>query len=253
METSEKHPYQKTGQPLREAVSWNIQVHISHGIVTVSLFVRLWVEITAQKSNMTMELTSASSWGCELKYEEMRNSICHQRQPLREAVSWNDFKCKFKPRSTVSLFVRLWVEIIKLFSNTNIWFVSLFVRLWVEISNSLSSIQDTWVSLFVRLWVEIYQYELCYQLLLVSLFVRLWVEMSLNRSLQLKHLVSLFVRLWVEIPENTPSAMENNVSLFVRLWVEMLLKISDVSPLNVSLFVRLWVEMNLNGYIACRL
>ena len=100
-------------QPLREAVSWNV------------LSCRKVIEY----------FSSASSWGCELKYnmsKALLNSIC---QPLREAVSWNDtlidnmsfrmlsassWGCELKYFSdisphlfnTVSLFVRLWVEIV---------------------------------------------------------------------------------------------------------------------------------------------
>ena len=54
------------GQPLREAVSWNISITLEVPGRLVSLFVRLWVEI---KIHITIEFIfmSASSWGCELK------------------------------------------------------------------------------------------------------------------------------------------------------------------------------------------
>ena len=78
----------------------------------VSLFVRLWVEISFGPWKVPTPFGSASSWGCELKWElshgshyrshvslfvrlwvEMSNCIspgrCYHRQPLREAVSWN--------------------------------------------------------------------------------------------------------------------------------------------------------------------
>ena len=98
----------------------------------VSLFVRLWVEMKTQWYGRS-KVVSASSWGCELKYYVLippvlqsasasswgcelkcvsclRRTIC-TRQPLREAVSWNVFIIILVRPVTVSLFVRLWVEI----------------------------------------------------------------------------------------------------------------------------------------------
>ena len=80
-------------QPLREAVSWNAtswEWDVKH---QVSLFVRLWVEMsTAAGVEIICEdsqpLREAVSW----------NVIWHARwltslsQPLREAVSWNIFR-----------------------------------------------------------------------------------------------------------------------------------------------------------------
>ena len=120
-------------QPLREAVSWNTfsdLIHINCGIV--SLFVRLWVEMSCPEKYLC-ETESASSWGCELKFLYAgQNDVPHLsasswgcelkclhhykqwnycRQPLREAVSWNKSPVSFPRTTPVSLFVRLWVEI----------------------------------------------------------------------------------------------------------------------------------------------
>ena len=54
-------------QPLREAVSWNI----------------------LQPCDRDHGHESASSWGCELKYEVLNHISPKDCQPLREAVSWN--------------------------------------------------------------------------------------------------------------------------------------------------------------------
>ena len=152
-------------QPLREAVSWNTVLTMHFDRIVVSLFVRLWVEICRARSvqlvsirqplreavswNTTPRqcclsaLTSASSWGCELKlhccrcwlflwmsasswgcelklfilsttiepisvslfvrlWVEMlqfqKHQMCFLRQPLREAVSWNIYRKKAKKR-----------------------------------------------------------------------------------------------------------------------------------------------------------
>ena len=76
---------------------------------SVSLFVRLWVEIVASLKEETGS-QSASSWGCELKYGLRFSKIALTGQPLREAVSWNDWETVFAGLMVVSLFVRLWVE-----------------------------------------------------------------------------------------------------------------------------------------------
>ena len=88
--------YRNTGQPLREAVSWNI------------------------------EFSAGISYG--------------PGQPLREAVSWNSNSITGCFGRDVSLFVRLWVEMMQ--SGWHVWLtrVSLFVRLWVEIR-----IQPSWI------------------------------------------------------------------------------------------------------------
>ena len=62
----------KHSQPLREAVSWN----------------------TLSKAPSPQSMSSASSWGCELKYLYGDVNAMLPCQPLREAVSWN-VACKF--------------------------------------------------------------------------------------------------------------------------------------------------------------
>ena len=123
------------GQPLREAVSWNslcqrnltekvgsasswgcelkyYSLIITGKCFTVSLFVRLWVEMYDRGWNDALE-KSASSWGCELKFIHAVYDV---------------------PGKAVSLFVRLWVEIVRILSTSELMAVSLFVRLWVEMN-----------------------------------------------------------------------------------------------------------------------
>ena len=145
---------------------------------TVSLFVRLWVEIGyGQKFNYIWggsasswgcelkwrgsygtyhDQSSASSWGCELKFPTIRIILaCFQ-----SASSWG---CELKFRSAdrddcvreVSLFVRLWVEIeqIRLYT---VWMMS--ASSWGCELKYLLHILFYYiqiVSLFVRLLVEI--------------------------------------------------------------------------------------------------
>ena len=145
----------------------------------VSLLVRLWVEISksaywcCEKSSQPpceavswnvlavfskfANCTSASLWGCELKWGK---------------------RATVRIRFQVSLLVRLWVEICNAFLARRKKGVSLLVRLWVEmvpLKNSRSriycqppceavswnmteywkAIKEFYVSLLVRLWVEI--------------------------------------------------------------------------------------------------
>ena len=100
--------------------------------VRVSLFVRLWVEMLSVSSVM-FSVLSASSWGCELKCNPSTHTNSLYGQPLREAVSWNVSELSVMPQSLVSLFVRLWVEMLPKMRAYKPDSVSLFVRLWVEI------------------------------------------------------------------------------------------------------------------------
>ena len=101
-------------QPLREAVSWNNYIWGGRGTgKTVSLFVRLWVEITVEKFSMsdircqplreavswnmtcdTLYLTttrsSASSWGCKLKYEQSYGYKFRITGNCRENFAWKN-------------------------------------------------------------------------------------------------------------------------------------------------------------------
>ena len=176
-----KSKRQISGQPLREAVSWNTWILVINSISFVSLFVRLWVEISISLSNSSflfvslfvrlwVEISqdttktsfwtvslfvrlwvemynfiesykkvemSASSWGCELKYRWND----HISILFPSASSWG-CELKYQPNKsweyilTVSLFVRLWVEILTIMRMLQQRTVSLFVRLWVEISRS---------------------------------------------------------------------------------------------------------------------
>ena len=76
-------------QPLREAVSWNDSGICHQSDSYVSLFVRLWVEMTFTVFAPEFQVASASSWGCELKCESSNRIMFTRCQPLREAVSWN--------------------------------------------------------------------------------------------------------------------------------------------------------------------
>ena len=143
-------------QPLREAVSWNG-----------------WNAFTT-----SMGIASASSWGCELKCRSYRGVKRPRRQPLREAVSWNVYliiivHCSDSSASSWGCELKYYEN----YTGSIAGAVSLFVRLWVEILRQMWWSWTMIVSLFVRLWVEIIQENKNYRELTVSLFVRLWVEM----------------------------------------------------------------------------
>ena len=153
--------------------------HKKHSPI-VSLFVRLWVEIHTLtvfwKAFSCQPLREAVSWNVE-KLNGMSEG---QSQPLREAVSWNVWNCITITDDTVSLFVRLWVEI------------QISGRQWCRIRSASSwgcelKYDDVsaygefdWVSLFVRLWVEMSSVCVVFIFAFVSLFVRLWVEIQIS-------------------------------------------------------------------------
>ena len=79
-------------QPLREAVSWNLNVVNVHHVCDVSLFVRLWVEIDWKIKNASMQFVSlfVRLW---VEIIMLRLLLKPETgQPLREAVSWNILK-----------------------------------------------------------------------------------------------------------------------------------------------------------------
>ena len=80
---------ERFGQPPCEAVSWNIISTMCTHRMTVSLLVRLWVEI----------------WKILQQYYRKEG------QPPCEAVSWNGITRNSILSVAVSLLVRLWVEI----------------------------------------------------------------------------------------------------------------------------------------------
>ena len=122
----------------------------------VSLLVRLWVEMLFWWPVALPVPPSASSWGCELKYQSPGCFfLAKNRQPPREAVSWNNIVFSFSmssagqpPREAVS-WNRLLSSLVlhslcqppREAVSWNAWtfpvltncFVSLLVRLWVEI------------------------------------------------------------------------------------------------------------------------
>ena len=185
------------------ASSWGCELKLIHFtrkrvVKVVSLFVRLWVEM--QDVWRTVYRTrSASSWGCELKCNFLITSPWSPGQPLREAVSWNiisrhitEFGESQPLREAVSWNTWTCCEQMG-------WLVSLFVRLWVEILLNVEVCRKHFVSLFVRLWVEIILQAAIQGIIAVSLFVRLWVEIFARLHTIRVFPVSLFVRLWVEM------------------------------------------------------
>ena len=74
-------------QPPCEAVSWNVSPHNCNCTPTVSLLVRLWVEIRNRK-RPTSQMWSASLWGCELKCRVPRIWLfhCNRQIILRSGI-----------------------------------------------------------------------------------------------------------------------------------------------------------------------
>ena len=232
-------------QPPCEAVSWNESRRAGAVHYDVSLLVRLWVEmwgicyrrqwvscqppceavswnVHIPKQRVCWD-TSASLWGCELKYKVY---IKAEGEP-KSASLWG---CELKFvrvgvvewRNVVSLLVRLWVEMRK---TNQQWGNHVSASLWGCELKYISG--DSLYSGFVS--ASLWGCELkC---------------MTLDRKSTRKE-VSLLVRLWVEIrwagiPETSDvcqppceavswnSNSENLscnmfiVSLLVRLWVEM--------------------------------
>ena len=236
--------YGATSQPPCEAVSWNAII----------------------SCNNKVDTSSASLWGCELKYlligsggsrwvvsllvrlwVEINNKINQElqmyRQPPCEAVSWNMKSwCSLESRSQSASLWGCELKYIATRWSVHDPIVSLLVRLWVEISIVFFVPSGKVVSLLVRLWVEMMHLMCCR---FITSSASLW-------GCELKYLCIYQTHPWRCQPPceavswNSNEQMENaidSVSLLVRLWVEIFTDIFKRLLNNVSLLVRLWVEM----------
>ena len=102
-------------QPLREAVSWNARV-ASLPSRTLSQPLREAVSWNKKFAmSVPARVTSASSWGCELKYTPWYQTVDSSMSASSWGCELKSFKVSDKRHpQLVSLFVRLWVEIIKI-------------------------------------------------------------------------------------------------------------------------------------------
>ncbi len=164
-------------QPPCEAVSWNAQDRHCSWRWSVSLLVRLWVEIEIWPAVLRCLYRSASLWGCELKYKQSLKLAA----TCRSASLWG---CELKYHRSCfgincKLSASLWGCELKCRFEFHIWAVdrqppceavswnSIFLTISIvrprqppceAVSwNTMLSIGKMWapVSLLVRLWVEI--------------------------------------------------------------------------------------------------
>ena len=101
---------QSRSQPPCEAVSWNDISHFMSDLVTSQPPCEAVSWNYSIKNGITRKASSASLWGCELKFYNNNWKNRNHRQPPCEAVSWNHLKGKKVKYWSVSLLVRLWVE-----------------------------------------------------------------------------------------------------------------------------------------------
>ena len=203
-------------QPPCEAVSWNEDITSKSLFENVSLLVRLWVEMKSGGCVGATAWPSASLWGCELK---SNTSAAHIRLWLSASLWGCELKYVYSPDArlidTVSLLVRLWVEI---------W-------TWSKKPNSTAS---------ASLWgCELKFFHKTINLLNYSQPPCEAVSWNDNRSIvNLLLIVSLLVRLWVEIYTYTIDTYRTLVSLLVRLWVEM--QVWEVVTMLWKMSASLW-------------
>ena len=75
----------------------------------VTLHVSVWVEMKLFTYGDS-ELTSRSTWACELKYTNSVFTLCVYRHAPRERVSWNILSVAVALAIPVTLHVSVWVE-----------------------------------------------------------------------------------------------------------------------------------------------
>ena len=242
MGTVESHVHQLFCQPPCEAVSWNIcyLIIVWFCVCQPPCEAVSWNDIKGYFCflDISQPPCEAVSWNI-LGMSLALNSNC---QPPCEAVSWN---CISEDSSNIKVSASLWGCELKFWPCYGSYpsvSVSLLVRLWVEIHPGLKAREIAPVSLLVRLWVEMcrpsdrHVYPLSASLWGCELkwqtggrtagkwtSASLWgCELKWCKSVQKpKTGVSLLVRLWVEISVTKNALYGDTVSLLVRLWVEI--------------------------------
>ena len=139
----------------RERVSWNVFLSCIMSLVTVTLHVSVWVEMSwtfvntmlmlvtlhvsvwveiGGKRAVPKPLLSRSTWACELKCFDPPQIRPKRRHAPRERVSWNSQRpCKQPDACAVTLHVSVWVEIKYNWCSCPRGIVTLHVSVWVEI------------------------------------------------------------------------------------------------------------------------
>ena len=98
----------------------------------VTLYTRVWIEITRQQQYNNRVL-SPSTRGCGLKYHYISRPTDNRR---------------------VTLYTRVWIEIVYCFPLQVKSLVTLYTRVWIEIVRPLSAISACGVTLYTRVWIE---------------------------------------------------------------------------------------------------
>ena len=168
-----------------------VEISISYSsllLCAVSLLVRLWVEIPLSIRKTSVS-SSASLWGCELKYTRSCPDRFLIGQPPCEAVSWNSLwsgycYCADRSASLWGCELKSCYYLIEAAKEM----VSLLVRLWVEIL--LHFFQD--LPGHCQPTCEAVSWNLSFSFVMylaaVSLLVRLWVEIVVLISILLSRL-----------------------------------------------------------------
>ena len=224
---------------------------ISHALAAerVSLLVRLWVEMNFLYRKSTPEggqppceavswnanagwsalntSSSASLWGCELKYNKKYFRWKSNSQPPCEAVSWNGLDFGFEESYNAS--ASLWGCELKYCTT---------ITIPVEFSSaSLWGCELKLASLGIKPPTQN-----------VSLLVRLWVEMPFLSGNQYLYQC----QPPCEAVSWNISFLESSTDMFRQPPCEAVSWNSGVKVtkaiINVSLLVRLWVEISLSGY-----
>ena len=162
-------------------------------------------------------------------------------QPLREAVSWNKICLKKAEPNQVSLFVRLWVEIFRIFEtdcmvkSASSWGCELKCVILP------SRINVTWSA---SSWGCELKYAFRSSVFIRNKSASSWgCELKCNREIcmRISRFVSLFVRLWIEI-----KWQDETVETVLRQPLRETVRWNFCKKCNriyffASFFIRLWV------------
>ena len=137
----------------------------------------MWIEISKVAEDLIIE-------GSHSLYESVNWNIYQKlfrifiiSHSLYESVNWNK-RCLESTiwGKTVTLFTRVWIEILFRYEQINLMLVTLFTRVWIEIIVIWEWLYIQHVTLFTRVWIEILCFFFNFVNCFVTLFTRVWIE-----------------------------------------------------------------------------
>ena len=205
----------------RERVSWNLTVKAWISLLSVTLHVSVWVEISIKVAGNGTLQESRSTWACELKCTVVSSHRNWYSHAPRERVSWNWFCRNFQNQRYVTLHVSVWVEItLNCTLNQNIRSRSTWACELKLVTTQWQCLTSQ-VTLHVSVWVEMHHiYKNNSNIRRHAPRERVSWNCIVHCQ-KINNIVTLHVSVWVEIHTEYVFPFVRCVTLHVSVWVEI--------------------------------